>query len=193
MLRLDIAGMVRTHMDGLTDSLSSLRDRVRSAVAGEMAKAVAEALRELLHAVLQRSANPPEHRSSGMAAGRFASDSPMPSPVDRRWDLEDDEVPEAWPATPWPAVSSVPPSARASDHRPAPTDSATAPADAVRTGAGLATWLLRRQVPVVAGIGLGLAAGLAALSGHPLVRTLLGVAAAAAELIAFTEIGPTPP
>lgn len=176
-MTLDVFRLIRERMDRLTESLVGLRDRVRHAVAGEMAKAAAEAFRDLLHAVLLRQARTPP--APAAAASPFAGPT---STSGSRWDDDEDEDEHSrWhDPMPW---------------RPAATPSQTLQsikAQALRTGVGLATWLLHRRVPLVAGLGAGLLAGVAALSTHPLVQTCLAVAVAAAELVAITESFPRP-
>jgi hypothetical protein len=166
----DISRLIRDRMEGLTSSLTTLRERVRQAIASEMAKAVAKALRDLLQAVLIRDVRP------------VAPEVPPPPspPFTSRWDDDEDED--------W----HEPPRSVAPRRDVPPPPLATSYVEALRTGVGITTWLLHRKVPLLAGLGLGLAAGLAALSTHPLVQTGLAVAAAAAELIAITQSLPSP-
>ena len=165
----DISRLIRDRMDGLTSSLTTLRERVRQAVAGELVKVVAEALRDLLQAILIRDARP-------VAPAAPHSSSPTST---SRWDDDEDEE---WYEEPRSSPSPV-------YVHPQPANSRV---EALRTGVGITTWLLHRKVPLFAGLGLGLAAGFAALSTHPLVQTVFAVAAAAAELIAITHSLPTP-
>jgi hypothetical protein len=164
----DISRLIRDRMDGLTSSLTTLRERVRQAVAGEMAKAVAEALRDLLQAILIRDARPVVLESP-----------PQSQPSAGRWDDDEDEEWYEEPRT------ALPP-------RYVPPTPANSRVEALRTGVGITTWMLHRKMPLLAGLGFGLVAGLAALSTHPLVKTGLAVAAAAAELIAITQSLPSP-
>lgn len=169
--------LARDRLRRLADTLTTLRERVREAVAGEMGKAVSEAVRDLLTVLLARR----------------VGETPAPPPAEpaappprSRWDDDDDEdEEERWHREPVrPALSPLP-----DDPTPSP---AIAHAKAAHVGLRLTAWLLHRKVPVLAGLGAGLAAGLAALSAHPLVQTGLAVIAAAAELLAITEITPAP-
>ncbi|CAN5579351.1 hypothetical protein BH11PLA2_BH11PLA2_48650 [soil metagenome] len=168
--------LARDRLEQLSTTLTTLRERVRDAVASEMGKAVGEAIRDLLTAILNRQ------------VPRFAT-PPMPlqpsapSQSSSRWD--DDDEP-GWyddlvPSTPRPFVEPV---------QPSPT---VPPVDALRLGVGLARWLLQRRMPIFAGLGVGIAAGLATLSNNPIVQTGLAVIAAASELFAITEFASNVP
>ncbi len=161
--------LARDRLQQLAYSLTTLRERVRDAVASEMGKAVGDALRDLLTAVLSKTAN----------ARRVAEQQQTPPRPSEPAGWDDDDEPDwydepanttrsAWCASPPPIQ---PPSTAA----------------AVGLGVTITRWLLKRQIPIWAGLGAGLLAGLATLSPHPFVQAGLGVVAAAAELLAITE------
>ena len=158
--------LARDRLQQLSATLTTLRERVRDAVASEMGKAVGEALRELLTAILTRKPIPPP---------------PVPVPPSEssprnRWD-DDDE--QSWYDEP--AVAPPRPTFEPS------RDQKMTPVNALRLGVGLTSWLLQRRVPILAGLGVGLGAALATLSCNPMVQTSLAVIAAASELLAITE------
>ncbi len=167
--------LARDRLQQLASTLATLHERVRDAVASEMGKAVGETLRDLLTAILNRNAT----RTSRPPERHYEAASPSSA---RHWsddddDWRDDRVPMSSPTFTEPSPAPISPQ----------------PVDAVRLGFGLAHWLLQRRVPVLAGIGFGLAAGLATMSSYPLVQTALAVIAAATELLVITEYGgPSP-
>ena len=165
--------LARDRLQQLASTLVTLRERVREAVASEMGKAVGEALRDLLTAILNRN-------TSRMPSPPVHPTAPPPPASSTRWDDDDDEYFDdhaAEPTLPKPHRGPVP----------------QPPVDAVRLGFGLARWLLQRRVPILAGLGVGLAVGLATLSSHPIVQTGLAVIAAATELAAITEFAANSP
>ncbi|QEL16854.1 hypothetical protein [Limnoglobus roseus] len=154
---------VRDRLVRLTDALVQLKARVREAVATEMGRIVAEAVNDLLAAAVRgRPATPPPspHRPYRPATARWDDDVDDPAVEDD----EDDVASVDRSATPSNAVARTWPAA-------------------VSAGVLAARWLLRRRFPGWPCLGVGLAAGLAALTGHPTVVAALGAVAAATDLV----------
>ncbi|CAN5474962.1 hypothetical protein BH11PLA2_BH11PLA2_29760 [soil metagenome] len=162
--------LARDRLQQLTITLTTLRERVRDAVASELGKAVGEALRDLLTSVLSRQTV----RHPSTPAPAPASAYP---PSRNRWEDDDESEWYDEPTASQPLVEAEP--------TPSPPT-----VDALKLGVSLTRWLLQRRVPIIAGLGVGLVAGLATLSSYPIVQTGLAVIAAAAELIAITEYFP---
>ncbi|CAN5597087.1 hypothetical protein BH11PLA2_BH11PLA2_45750 [soil metagenome] len=162
--------LARDRLQQLSTCFITLRERVRDAVASKMGKAAGEALRDLLTAVLSKSAN----------AYRQAEPPSPPRTTDhRRWDDDDEphwnDDPRYATSPDWQSPAATPP------HSP------SSPAVTIGLGVSVTRWLLQRRVPIWAGLGAGLLAGIATLFPHPLIQTGLGVVAAAVELLAITE------
>ncbi|CAN5393565.1 hypothetical protein BH11PLA2_BH11PLA2_23650 [soil metagenome] len=162
--------LARDRLQQLSTCFITLRERVRDAVASEMGKAAGEAFRDLLTAVISKSAN----------AYRAAETPPPPRSTDHhRWDEDEEphwhDEPRRSASPGWQSPTAAPPPAIVS------------PAVTIGLGVSVGRWLLQRRVPIWAGLGAGLLAGLATFSQHPLIQTGLGVVAAAVELLAITE------
>ena len=160
--------LARDRLQNLASTLTTLRDRVREAIASEVGKAVGEALRDFITVILDRKAR--RDPVTTPPPGRL----PRMPDVDRWHDEEDedwDDQPVRHP--PPPPVEAKPPTLTR--------------ASALRVALTLARWLLLRRAPVFLGLGLGLAAGAVSLSGHPLLQAGFAAVAAASELIALTE------
>ncbi|QEL17773.1 hypothetical protein [Limnoglobus roseus] len=147
---------VRDRLVRLTDALVQLKARVREAVATEMGRIVAETVNDLFAAAVRgRTAiPPPQHRPYRTATAR--------------WNAVDDPAAEAADAVDRSAAASNP----------------VAPSWPAAVSAGLlaAQWLWQRRLPWWPCLGGGLAAGLAALIGHPAVVAALGAVTVAADL-----------
>ncbi|QEL16712.1 hypothetical protein [Limnoglobus roseus] len=154
---------VRDRLARLTDALVQLKARVREAVATEMGRIVAECVNDVLAAAVRghpAAPRPPQHRASPRATTRWDDD------VDPSSEEVDEDDPEA-------VERSALPTTAVPGRWPA----------AVSAGLLAARWLLRRRCPGWPSLGVGLAAGLAALTGHPAVVAALGAVAAATDLI----------
>lgn len=162
--------LARDRLQQLTATFTLLRERVRDAVASEMGKALGDALRDLLMAIL--------NRRSVTRPVSPGEEEPARSTADR-WDDEreatwDDESTAGVRPPYQPVLVPAPPAAD--------------PATAVSLAVTVTRWLLKRRVPIWAGLGVGLVAGLATLSGHPVVSATLAAVAAATELLALTDL-----
>ncbi|QEL17654.1 hypothetical protein [Limnoglobus roseus] len=155
---------VRDRLVRLTDALVQLKARVREAVATEMGRIVAECVNDVLAAAVRGRPTPvpPSNRAHRpRPAGRWAApDDPVdPDAGDGDCGVTPVDRPAAAgppAARPWPA--------------------------AVSAGVLAAKWLWQRRLPWWPCLGGGLAAGLAALTGHPAVVAALGAVAAAVDL-----------
>ncbi|QEL17397.1 hypothetical protein [Limnoglobus roseus] len=154
---------VRDRLVRLTDALVQLKARVREAVATEMGRIVAECVNDVLAAAVRgrpAAPPPPQHRAYRPATARWDDGDDPPAEED-----DEDDV--------------------ASGDRSAPPPTAVARTWPAAVSAGLlaARWLLRRRFPGWPCLGVGLAAALAALTGHPAVVAALGAVAAATDLV----------
>ncbi len=155
----------------LTDTLGTLRERVREAVATELGKAVGLAVQDLLHAFARgRPVVPDPATRTYSRDSRSARDwEEEPDPWDedvaarRQADgsADSDESDESEAATPpnrWPAAVTV----------------------ATRVW----SWWRTQRGPAWVGVGLGLAAGAAAWAGGPLLTAGLALAGTTLDLLA---------
>ena len=169
MTRLDFLVNRLRH---LTDTLGTLRERVREAVATELGKAVGQAVQDLLHAfargrpVFPDPATAPQSRSS--RSSREGEEDPDP------WD-EDEQV-----AARRQAVSSDESEPDAVEPVPRPNRGPAAVGVATRVW----TWWRTKSGPAWVGVGLGLVAGAAAWTGGPLLTAGLALAGTAVDLLA---------
>lgn len=154
----------------LTDTLVTLKDRVRQAVATELGTAVGDAVKDLLRVVVAgRPAPVPTPPPRSRSTWGYDPDERDEWDDQRDWsrrtsthaDIEDDEDDD--PVRPPVAVTPCP--ARL------PT--------ALATGLATSNWLAARKVPAWAGVGLGVLAGVAAWCGGAAADACL----AAADLV----------
>lgn len=152
----------------LTDTLGTLRERVREAVATELGKAVGQAVQDVLHAlargrpVLPDRAAVPQSRGSRSAA---------------EWEEDPD---------PWDDGSAVA-ARRLAGSDPDAVEPATRPnrwPAAVGVATRVWTWWRTQRGPAWIGVGLGLLAGAAAWTGGPILTAGLALAGTALDLLA---------
>lgn len=140
----------------LGDTLSTLRRRVREAVATELGRAVGEAVQDVLRTVVAGSAPAPAY--SARTADEYDDEPDWDDPPHRY----------ATPATRIPNESIPPVEARL------PT--------AVVTGLAAARWATERRLPTWASAGVGIVAMAVAWCGGPVVQAVTAAVAAAADL-----------
>jgi len=143
----------------LADTLSTLKDRVRAAVAAELGQAVGQAVQDVL----------------GEFVRGAVVDEPPPRAVDRNaWDDDDED--------------DDPPRPVAMPNSPEPPEVTDRWQHALAIGAGLARWWLARGGPAWVGGLVGLAAAIAAAYGGPLWQAGVRVLVLAAELAAHRPL-----
>ena len=152
----------------LAATLTVLRGRVREAVAGEVGKAVAEAVSEVITAGL------------GGRLVRYASrvSAPYRSSGYGRSDWEDPEA-QYW-------AEGYSPCREPQEEDEPPAKSPT-PEAALAVALTAGRWWLARHGSSWGAAGVGLAAGVALLTGGPLARTTLGALWAIQRLVAATD------
>ena len=140
----------------LGDTLSTLRRRVREAVATELGRAVGEAVQDVLRTVVAGSA-------------------PAPSYAARSTDEYDDE-----PDWDDPPRRYSPPATRIANESTPPVEDRLP--TAVVTGLAAARWAAERRLPNWASAGVGIVAIAVAWCGGPVVHAVTSAIAAAADL-----------
>ncbi len=167
---------VAAHLDRLGRALEALAARVRDGLAGAVATVVGDAIAQALGAVLAEAAEDKarvQHPPPATLWDRSRRPGWQEDPLDPDYGLEDEyDLDEAPPSV---ATS------RPTKHRRWPR--------ALMAGLQASMWWLRRpgQRTVVAALGVGLTAGLAALLGGPVAAAVAGLAGTALGLAAVSN------
>ncbi len=147
----------------LTDTLSTLRERVREAVATELGQAVGQAVQDVLQTLASGRTN--HLRPTAGSRSRSSTATAAWDDDSDRWDDE--------------SVAVRKPDATNSDKRHPNRCLA-----AVGTATRIWTWWRTQRGPAWMGLGLGLLAGAAAWTGGPLLTAGLSLAGATLDLLA---------
>jgi hypothetical protein len=187
-----VGRLVSAQIGRLRAALERLAGEVRAAVARAVGQAAAEAVREALRVILDGPADRPGyHEPPYDQEGTWGEPRRPTWPATRAHDFyardldeqDRDEDPDDEHVRRYPG-----PTVGAPSDEPAISRRQGAWARAVAAGCQAAAWWLRRYPgPSALAVGLGLAAGVAALASSPLVAGASAAAASALVVLALTD------